>query len=106
MKLSRNIKMSLGMLNPEKMNLETILKTIENKGIKSVRFEQTDIYGIPRSKTIPARHFREKASNGLNFSLGNLGLDPIGEPVKGTGWCFYILFIYIFAKRIGTKFSH
>ena len=80
--------MSLGMLNQEKMNLETILKTIEDKGIKSVRFEQTDIYGVPRSKTIPARHFHDKASNGLNFFLGILGLDPIGESVEGTGWCF------------------
>ena len=35
----RDTKMSLGMVNQEKMNLETILKTIEDNGIL------TNLYG-------------------------------------------------------------
>ncbi|XP_071510557.1 lengsin-like [Diadema antillarum] len=58
------------------MALETILQEIDEENIAFVRFEQTDVYGVARSKTIPARHFAEKASGGLNFYLGHLGYDP------------------------------
>lgn len=55
-------------------------------GIEFIRFEQTDTHGIARSKTIPARHFRRFAEDGLNFLLGQLGFDVQAGVAPGTGY--------------------
>ena len=67
------------------MSISQVLKTIEDNSIELVRFEQTDMYGIAHSKTIPARHFRKKATEGLNFFLGHLSYDPMAGFIQATG---------------------
>lgn len=51
-----------------------------------VRFEQSDLHGLSRSKTIPVAHFRHYAESGLNFFGGLLGLDLQGGVAPGTGY--------------------
>ena len=38
------------------MELDEVLSRITDDGIEFVRFEQSDLHGISRSKTVPARH--------------------------------------------------
>jgi len=59
---------------------------LEHGGFEYVRFEQSDLHGLSRSKTVPARHFRKFAENGLNFFGGLLGLDLQGSVAPGTGY--------------------
>ncbi|XP_033107205.1 lengsin-like [Anneissia japonica] len=66
--------------------MESILKRIKDNKIEIVRFEQTDMFGISRSKLIPARHFKSKAENGLNFYMGHLGADSMSNFIPGTGY--------------------
>lgn len=68
------------------MSLDSVLKTIADRKLSAVRFEQTDMHGIARCKTIPVRHFEEKATRGLNFVLVQLGLDVQGELAEDTGY--------------------
>ncbi|XP_054755188.1 lengsin-like [Lytechinus pictus] len=67
------------------MSLNQVLEEIEEKGITAVRFEQTDLNGVARSKLIPSRHFKDKAE-GVNFYLGHIGLDVQAGAVSGTGF--------------------
>ncbi len=55
-------------------------------GFDYVRFEQPDLHGMSRSKTVPVRHFRRFAEDGLNFLGGLLGLDLQGGVASGTGY--------------------
>jgi glutamine synthetase len=59
---------------------------LAGEGFEYVRFEQPDLHGMSRSKTVPARHFRHYAERGLNFLGGLLGLDAQGGVVAGTGY--------------------
>src|SRR5262245_2723460 len=68
------------------MNLADISQVIAEQHIEFVRFEQPDTHGISRSKLIPARHVEQFATNGLNFLLGQLGLDAQGGVALGTGY--------------------
>jgi glutamine synthetase len=68
------------------MELEEVLSAIAGDGVEFVRFEQTDLHGISRSKTIPARHVESFARNGLNFLLGQLGFDAQAGVAPGTGY--------------------
>ncbi|XP_041453395.1 lengsin-like [Lytechinus variegatus] len=68
------------------MSLSQVLEDIEEKGITAVRFEQTDLNGVARSKLIPSRHFKDKAE-GANFYLGHIGMDVQAGVVSGTGFC-------------------
>jgi len=61
-------------------------KKMESGEVEFVRFEQSDTHGISRSKTIPARHVRDFAENGLNFLLGQLGFDAQAGVAPGTGY--------------------
>ena len=56
------------------MNLLNAEAFFEDGGFEYVRFEQSDLHGMSRSKTVPVRHFRRFAENGLNFFGGLLGL--------------------------------
>ena len=69
-------------LNP----LDAIEKQMDDGAVEFVRFEQSDTHGISRSKTIPARHVRNFAENGLNFLLGQLGFDAQAAVAPGTGY--------------------
>ncbi|XP_072171240.1 lengsin-like [Diadema setosum] len=66
--------------------MDRAVKLIDLFDIKSVRFEQSDVYGIPHCKLIPVKHFRDKAIHGQNFCLGYLSFNPHGEPIDGTGF--------------------
>ncbi|XP_041471654.1 lengsin-like [Lytechinus variegatus] len=68
------------------MDVDEIECSFVYNGISFVRFEQTDLYGVARSKTIPAQHFKRKAVNGLNFSLGHLGYDPKAGCVEDSAY--------------------
>ena len=68
------------------MSLNEVLEEIKHRNLTGIRFEQTDLHGISRSKLIPARHFEEKARKGLFFSLRHLGMDIQTDFVRGTGF--------------------
>jgi glutamine synthetase len=59
---------------------------LAREGFEYVRFEQPDLHGMSRGKTVPARHFRHYAEHGLNFLGGLLGLDLQGGVASGTGY--------------------
>jgi glutamine synthetase len=68
------------------MELEEVLSRIAADGVEFVRFEQTDMHGISRSKVIPASHVESFARGGLNFLLGQLGFDAQAGVAPGTGY--------------------
>ncbi len=68
------------------MELEEVLSRIAEDRVEFVRFEQTDLHGISRSKTIPAKHVESFARGGLNFLLGQLGFDAQAGVAPGTGY--------------------
>lgn len=59
---------------------------LQNGRYEHVRFEQTDLHGLSRSKTVPVRHYRYFAERGLNFFGGLLGLDLQSGVPSGTGY--------------------
>lgn len=61
------------------MGLEDVWNLLITNKIKTVRFQFVDIYGMVRCKNIPVRHFREKATKGLNVLMGYLVLTPSGD---------------------------
>jgi glutamine synthetase len=65
------------------MNIE---KQIKAQDVKYVRFEQYDLYGIPRSKTVPVKYFMNYVKNGLNFYGGILSCDVQTRCAPGTGY--------------------
>ncbi len=67
-------------------SLAAFEKQIASAGVEFIRFEQTDTHGIARSKTVPVRHFKRFAQQGLNFLLGQLGLDAQAGVASGTGY--------------------
>ncbi|XP_072175643.1 lengsin-like [Diadema setosum] len=69
-----------------KMNCEEILREIEKEELLAVRFEQTDMNGIARSKIIPSCHFKEKATGGLGVVLGHLAFGVQAELIADTGY--------------------
>jgi glutamine synthetase len=69
-----------------RVQVEDVAAAVVSTGVEFVRFEQTDVHGISRSKTVPARHVQEFATAGLNFLLGHLGFDAQGGVALGTGY--------------------
>ncbi|XP_072040920.1 lengsin-like [Amphiura filiformis] len=63
--------------------MEVVLREISKRMTQFVRFEFGDIYGVARSKIVPARHFREKAVEGIYLPLADLLRDPQGTLVYG-----------------------
>ncbi|MGQ9625439.1 MAG: glutamine synthetase family protein [Anaerolineae bacterium] len=69
------------------MDLATIETLMREKSIEFVRFEQPDLHGISRNKTVPARNFRYFVERGgLNFYGGTLGMDAGAGVAMGTGY--------------------
>lgn len=68
------------------MDLDQAVDFLADGEYSYVRFEQTDLHGLSRSKTVPAHHFRNFADNGLNFFGGLLGLDLQSGVAPGTGY--------------------
>jgi glutamine synthetase len=68
------------------MDVEAAARFLEEGGYEYVRFEQPDLHGMSRSKTVPITHFRYFVENGLNFFGGLLGLDAQSSVAPGTGY--------------------
>lgn len=62
--------------------LKNSLKKINEADVKNVRFEVSDLHGILRSKTIPARHFQSLAKSGLLLSAFIYGIDSLATKIK------------------------
>lgn len=67
-------------------SIDAIKKSIRDHNIQFVRFEQADLHGISRSKTVPVNSFMDYLDNGLNFYGGLLGLDVQSLVPTGTGY--------------------
>ncbi|MDR2141264.1 MAG: glutamine synthetase family protein [Deltaproteobacteria bacterium] len=63
-----------------------INQKIKEYDIKYVRFEQYDLYGIPRSKNVPISYFTHYLEHGLNFYGGILTCDVQTRCAPGTGY--------------------
>ncbi len=72
--------------------IESIKKSIRDNNIHFVRFEQADLYGVSRSKTVPVGSFMDYIDNGLNFYGGLLGLDIQSMVPTGTGYAEEVAF--------------
>lgn len=66
--------------------ISNVEKLIQENDIQFVRFEQFDLYGVSRSKTVPVETFMSYVENGLNFYGGLLGLDIQSLVPSGTGY--------------------
>jgi glutamine synthetase len=74
------------MSQPHTPSIDSIKKEIRDNDIHFIRFEQADLYGVSRSKTVPVGCFMDYLENGLNFYGGLLGLDVQSRVATGTGY--------------------
>ncbi|ADU62152.1 MAG: glutamine synthetase family protein [Pseudodesulfovibrio sp.] len=77
---------------PKTQSIDSIEKQIRDHDIHFVRFEQSDLHGVSRSKTVPVGFFMDYMKNGLNFYGGLLGLDIQSMVPKGTGYAEEVAF--------------
>lgn len=77
---------------PKRSMLDSIRQAIRDHEIHFVRFEQADLHGISRSKTVPVGCFTDYVENGLNFYGGLLGLDVQSMVPAGTGYAEEVAF--------------
>ena len=73
-------------------SIDAIKKSIRDHNIQFVRFEQADLHGVSRSKTVPVNSFMDYLDNGLNFYGGLLGLDIQSMVPTGTGYAEEVSF--------------
>ncbi|MDR0548736.1 MAG: glutamine synthetase family protein [Deltaproteobacteria bacterium] len=66
--------------------LLSIDQIVQERDIKYVRFEQYDLYGIPRSKNVPIAYFKHYLEHGINFYGGILTCDVQTRCAPGTGY--------------------
>jgi glutamine synthetase len=79
--------MAIARRSPQGNNLLLdIRRRIKEGGIKYVRFEQYDLYGIPRSKNVPIDYFEHYLEHGMNFYGGILTCDVQTRCAPGTGY--------------------
>lgn len=76
----------------KKQSLDSIKKSIRDHEIQFIRFEQADLHGVSRSKTVPVGCFLDYVENGLNFYGGLLGLDIQSMVPSGTGYAEEVAF--------------
>ncbi|XP_069744352.1 lengsin isoform X2 [Narcine bancroftii] len=64
--------------NPSEVDfmIEQVKQQITREDIRFIRFEASDLNGISRSKTIPARFFQEKVLHGIPMPRGYLEVIP------------------------------
>ncbi len=74
------------MIIPKSGMIDAIKKKIRDHDIQFIRFEQGDIHGVSRSKTVPVGCFMNYIEDGLNFYGGLLGLDIQSMVPSGTGY--------------------
>lgn len=80
------------MSNERRSTIDSIKKEIRDNDIHFIRFEQADLYGVSRSKTVPVGCFMDYIESGLNFYGGLLGLDIQSMVPTGTGYAEEVAF--------------
>jgi glutamine synthetase len=71
-------------LTPQAPNLDDVLASWLEQGVRYVRFELPDMHGNSRSKLIPIEHAPHYAEEGLNMYGGAVVLDTRSDVVPGT----------------------
>lgn len=64
---------------------EDVLCRIEQLGIKTIKVEFPDFFGIARAKAVPANRFKYVIEHGIQFAYPTFALDLAGNPAEGTG---------------------
>jgi glutamine synthetase len=85
-------KNKMTMNGSKRSSIDSIKKSIRDNDIHFIRFEQADLHGVSRSKTVPVGCFMDYIENGLNFYGGLLGLDIQSMVPKGTGYAEEVAF--------------
>jgi len=62
------------------------ISSLEDQGVKYVRFELPDLHGTSRLKLVPLPKAAGYARKGLNFYGGTLALDTASSVVSGSGY--------------------
>ncbi|NER79185.1 MAG: glutamine synthetase [Leptolyngbya sp. SIO1D8] len=62
------------------------VKSLEDQGVRYVRFELPDLHGVSRLKVIPLAKVAGYAGKGLNFYGGTLALDTASSVVPASGY--------------------
>jgi glutamine synthetase len=62
-----------------------VLEIIKAKGIKTIRVDFCDHYGINRGKGVPAERFSHVVDDGIHCALPTFALDLGGNVAQGTG---------------------
>ncbi len=70
------------------MELKEIQEIIKTKNITSLRLEFPDLYGLSRSKMMPAKHLERVAEEGLGFAQAIYGIH-LGNDVAENSGCGY-----------------
>lgn len=60
--------------------------SLQEQGVKYVRFELPDLHGVSRLKVVPIAKVERYARKGLNFYGGTLALDTASSVVPGSGY--------------------
>ncbi|NEQ52658.1 MAG: glutamine synthetase [Leptolyngbya sp. SIO3F4] len=71
---------------PSSEAISSWVETLQEQGIKYVRFELPDLHGVSRLKVIPINKVAGYARKGLNFYGGTLALDTASSVVPGSGY--------------------
>lgn len=67
------------------MSAEEVLQQIESEGIRTIKVQFPDFFGIARAKAVPAAHFPHVIEHGVQFAIPTFALDLAGNPAEGTG---------------------
>lgn len=60
------------------MSLSKVLESISDNHLEFIRMEISDVYGIARSRTVPARHFENTCKSGLFMPLATYCFNGAG----------------------------
>ncbi|XP_072015602.1 lengsin-like [Amphiura filiformis] len=69
-----------------KEKLDKVLQKMTADDVQFVRWEQSDTYGVARSKTARKCNFSDKVNNGFPFYLGFVAVDPQCNIVHNSGY--------------------
>lgn len=70
---------------PSTALIETVLRQIESAHIQTVKVQFPDLYGVARTKAVPARQFPRVIEHGIQFAYPTFSLDLSGNGAPGTG---------------------
>jgi len=62
------------------------VESLQQQGVKYVRFELPDLHGVSRLKVVPLSKVESYARKGLNFYGGTLALDTASSVVSASGY--------------------